>query len=94
MAGPNGARALGLPTGRLAAGAPADLILVSTRAACTTPLHNATSNLVYACNGSSVETTICNGRILMLEREVPGEEAILSGAAAAAEDLVRRAQNA
>ncbi|NMB79342.1 MAG: amidohydrolase family protein [Methanomicrobiales archaeon] len=94
MAGASGAKALGLSTGILATGRPADLILVSTKTVANTPLHNATSNLVYACNGSAVETTICNGRVLMLEREVPGEEAILAGAAAAAAELVKRAQGA
>ena len=90
----NGAQALGLGTGRLVIGTPADIILVSAHIACNTPLHNATSNLVYACSGSAVETTICNGRVLMLDREVPGEEQVLEGAAKAAQELVRRAQAA
>jgi 5-methylthioadenosine/S-adenosylhomocysteine deaminase len=94
MATANGAKALGLATGRLVPGVPADIILVSTRTACNVPLHNATSNLVYSCNGGSVETTICDGRVLMLDREVPDEEQILSRAAGAALDLVRRAQSA
>ncbi len=92
MATTAGAKALGLGTGELRAGAPADLVLVSTRIPCNTPLHNAISNLIYSCNGASVETTICNGRVLMLNHEIPGEEIILTGAAAAAQSLVRRAQ--
>ena len=94
MATANGAKALGLPTGRLARGMPADLILVSVSDACNVPLHNATSNLIYACNGGTVETTICNGRILMLERGIPGEAEVLNGAAEAAFGLVKRAQSA
>jgi 5-methylthioadenosine/S-adenosylhomocysteine deaminase len=94
MATSNGAQALGLPTGTLSVGAPADLILVTTRTACNTPLHNATSNLIYSCSGSVVETTICNGRVLMLDREIPGEDAVLAGAATAARELVKRAQSA
>ncbi|MFA5268491.1 MAG: amidohydrolase family protein [Methanoregula sp.] len=94
MATVNGAKGLGLATGMLVAGAPADLILVSARTACNTPLHNATSNLVYSCSGGAVETTICDGRVLMLDREVPGEEQILSEATKAAQELVRRAQSA
>jgi 5-methylthioadenosine/S-adenosylhomocysteine deaminase len=90
----HGAQALGLPTGRLVAGSPADIVLVSADIACNTPLHNATSNLVYACSGSAVETTICNGRVLMLDRNVPGEEKVLEGAAKAAQELVKRAQAA
>jgi 5-methylthioadenosine/S-adenosylhomocysteine deaminase len=87
----HGAKALGLPTGRLTAGSPADLILVRMDTPCNTPLHNAISNLVYSCSGACVDTTICNGRILMHDREVPGEEEILAGAAQAAHDLVLRA---
>lgn len=92
MATTAGAKALGFGTGRLVTGAPADLVLVSTRIACNTPLHNASSNLIYSCSGAAVETTICNGRVLMLNREVPGEGAILTGAATAAHALVKRAQ--
>jgi 5-methylthioadenosine/S-adenosylhomocysteine deaminase len=94
MATANGAKGLGLATGTVIAGTPADIILVSTRTACNTPLHNATSNLVYSCSGGAVETTICDGRVLMLEREVPGEAEVLSKASSAAQDLVRRAQSA
>jgi len=94
MATTAGAHALGTGTGTLAVGAPADIVLVATRTACNTPLHNATSNLVYACNGAAVETTICNGKVLMLNGEIPGEEKILLGAAQAADELVKRAQAA
>jgi 5-methylthioadenosine/S-adenosylhomocysteine deaminase len=92
VSGAHGAKALGLATGRLAAGSPADIILVRMQEPCNTPLHNSTSNLIYACSSACVDTTICNGRILMAGREVPGEEAILAGAAKAAQDLVGRAQ--
>ncbi len=92
MATTNGAKALGFGTGTLIEGAPADIILVSTRIPCNTPLHNAASNLVYSCSGAAVETTICSGRVLMFDREVPGEAEILKNAAHAAADLVKRAQ--
>jgi 5-methylthioadenosine/S-adenosylhomocysteine deaminase len=94
MATVNGAKGLGLATGTLVAGTPADIILVTARTACNTPLHNATSNLVYSCNGGTVETTLCDGRVLMLDREVPGEAQILAEATRAAQELVRRAQSA
>lgn len=94
MATTNGAKALGFGTGTLSAGSPADIVLVSARTACNTPLHNATSNLVYSCNGAAVETTICDGRVLMLNREIPGEDEILAGAAKAAHELVSRSQSA
>ena len=92
MATFHGAEALGFGTGRLMAGAAADIVLVSTRRACNTPLHNAASNLVYSCNGGAVETTICDGKVLMLEGLIPGEEVVRESAAAAARDLVSRVQ--
>jgi 5-methylthioadenosine/S-adenosylhomocysteine deaminase len=94
MATAAGARALGTGPGTLTVGAPADIVLLDARAACNTPLFHADSNTVYACNGGAVMTVLCGGRILMHEREVPGEEEIVRGAAAAARALVGRAQEA
>jgi len=91
MATAGGARALGTGPGTLTVGAPADIALLDTRAVCNTPLFHAESNLVYACNGGAVRTVLCQGRILMHEREVPGEEEIIREAAAAAHALVERA---
>ena len=91
MATSAGARALGFSNGTLAPSEPADIILVSTKAVSNTPLHNPVSNIIYSCNGSSVDTVICDGRVLMSGREIPGEQEILAGAAAAAAGLVRRA---
>ena len=93
MATVNGAKALGFGTGKLLIGAPADIVLVTTHTVCNTPLHHARSNLVYSCNGGAVETTICDGKVLMLEREIPGEAEIRESAARAAHDLVSRAQS-
>jgi 5-methylthioadenosine/S-adenosylhomocysteine deaminase len=92
MATRHGAEALGFGAGRLETGVATDIVLVSTRGVCNTPLHNAASNLVYSCNGGAVETTICDGKVLMLEGLIPGEEAIRQSAAGAARDLVSRAQ--
>jgi 5-methylthioadenosine/S-adenosylhomocysteine deaminase len=86
-----GARALRCGSGRLAPGEPADLVLIPRDQACNTPLHHADSNLVYACNGAAVSTVICDGRVLMLDRYVPGEQEILADAARAAQALVQRA---
>jgi 5-methylthioadenosine/S-adenosylhomocysteine deaminase len=90
MATEAGARALGIPSGRIEPGAPADLVLVSMAGPSMTPLFSEESNLVYAATGSSVDTVICDGRILMLHGEVPGEEEILARAAGAAASLVKR----
>jgi 5-methylthioadenosine/S-adenosylhomocysteine deaminase len=94
MATAAGARALGTGPGTLTVGAPADIVLLDARAVCTTPLYHPDSNLVYACNGSAVMTVLCQGRVLMHERTVPGEEEILREAAATARSLVGRAEDA
>ncbi|MDR2810776.1 MAG: amidohydrolase [Tannerellaceae bacterium] len=72
-----GADILQLKTGRMAAGYPADLCLVDLHIPAFTPNHNFVSNLVYAANGSCVDTVICDGNILMRNKKVPGEEEIL-----------------
>jgi 5-methylthioadenosine/S-adenosylhomocysteine deaminase len=53
-----------------------------------TPNHNFISNLVYAANGSCVDTVICNGKILMQDKKVSGEEEIMERAAELAYKLV------
>jgi 5-methylthioadenosine/S-adenosylhomocysteine deaminase len=75
MATRNGAAALGHETGYLAPGRKADVILVDTRNVMFTPLApgNADqlySHLVFAANGSAVDTTIVDGQVLMRGRTV------------------------
>lgn len=94
MATAAGARALDIGPGTLTVGAPADIVLLDAQAVCNTPLFHPDSNMVYACNGSAVMTVLCQGRVLMHERTVPGEEEIVREAAAAARSLVGRAQEA
>ncbi|QSZ66662.1 amidohydrolase [Methanofollis aquaemaris] len=90
MATANGAAALGFEGGQLEVGAPADLVLLDRRAACNTPLYNPTSNAVYACNGGAVTTVLCDGRVLMQDRVVPGEAEVLDGARQAIAGLLER----
>ncbi len=92
MATSAGSRALGFGNSRIAPGEPADIVLVDPHAVCNTPAHNTTSNIVYSCTGSVVQTTICHGSVLMHNRVVPGEEEILREAARAAETLAERAR--
>jgi 5-methylthioadenosine/S-adenosylhomocysteine deaminase len=75
MATRNGAAALGHDTGQLVAGAKADVILVDTRSPMFTPLlpgdrAHIYSHLVFAANGSAVDTTIVDGRVLMRGRQL------------------------
>src|SRR5216683_2233625 len=75
MATRNGSDALGHETGRIEAGRKADLILVDTKNQMFTPLMpenpgHLYSHLVFAANGSCVDTTIINGQIVMENRQL------------------------
>lgn len=85
-----GSEILRLEAGTISAGCLADLCLVDLHQPAFTPNFNFISNLVYAANGSCVDTVICDGRILMQGRKVPGEDEILERTAAIAYDLVKR----
>ncbi|MDR2968716.1 MAG: amidohydrolase [Tannerellaceae bacterium] len=84
----SGASIAGLNTGRIAEGCLADLSLIDIHSPAFTPNFNFLSNLVYAANGSAVDTVICDGKILMENRKVPGEDEILEEAQASAFSIV------
>ncbi|MDR2680373.1 MAG: amidohydrolase [Tannerella sp.] len=86
-----GADILGMEAGRIAEGRLADLCLVDLDMPAFTPNFNFVSNLVFAANGSCIDTVICDGRIVMQDRKVPGEAEIMARAARTACDLVNRA---
>jgi len=88
LATENGARALGIDAGRIAPGKLADIVLVDLGTPQLHPGHNLVSDLAYAANGSCVDTVICDGKILMQDRKVEGEDEILERANEAALDLV------
>ncbi len=70
MATYNGAKALGFENlGLLKEGKKADLILVDTSCLNNIPLNNPASAIVYSSQGNNVDTVICNGDILMENRE-------------------------
>ncbi len=73
----NGARTFGLDMGKIAQGMLADCILVNLNHYSLIPRHDLVSNLVYSASSECIDTTICNGRILMRGRKVPGEEKII-----------------
>ena len=69
----NGARALGLDDeiGTIEVGKKADLILIDKNNANMVPdSSKLSSNIIYSANGFNVDTTICNGQILMENREL------------------------
>ncbi|NJE08400.1 N-ethylammeline chlorohydrolase [Thermococcus sp. M39] len=70
MATQNGAKALRLDAGVIKEGALADLVIIDFNQPHLRPINNVISHLVYSANGNDVETTIVDGKILMLDREV------------------------
>ena len=78
MATKHGAAALGIDSGRIEPGANADVIVVDTSEPKFSPGHDPISDLVYTANGSDVRHTICDGAVLLRDRElltIDGEQA-------------------
>ena len=80
----------GFKAGKIEVGYLADICLVDLKLPEMTPNFNLISNLVYAANGNVVDTVICDGKVLMEGRHVPGEELIIEQASKVAFDLVNR----
>ena len=73
MATIKGAEALGLSDeiGTIEVGKKADIILIDTNSANMVPDSSSlSSNVIYSANGSNVDTTICNGKILMENKKL------------------------
>jgi 5-methylthioadenosine/S-adenosylhomocysteine deaminase len=94
MATINGATALGMKNdiGTIEVGKKADLILLDSKAPHLTPFRHPLSHLVYSASGSDVNTTICNGKVLMENREVLSipEAQIIEMAQNAAEEMLSK----
>ncbi len=80
MATANGGRALGLNVGRIAEGALADMLIINTDSWHFMSKGSFEANLVYSAHSDCVESVICNGKFIMRNRVVPGEEQILADA--------------
>jgi 5-methylthioadenosine/S-adenosylhomocysteine deaminase len=93
MATENGANLLGFDSGRIEAGANADLAVIDLDAPHLTPAHDLVSHLAYAVHGSDVRHTVCDGEVLMRDRtvEVFDEQAVRERASDHASALVERA---
>jgi 5-methylthioadenosine/S-adenosylhomocysteine deaminase len=76
---------LGTP-GRLAAGEPADFLLVRCDAPEMTP-GDLVANLVYAASGAVVDTTVVAGKVLMRAGVIENEAEVDQGAIASARRL-------
>jgi len=79
MATVNAAAMYRLECGEIREGMLADCMLVDLDHPQLVPNHNLMSNLVYSAGGDCVDTVICDGRILMQHRLVPGEQEIRDG---------------
>jgi cytosine/adenosine deaminase-related metal-dependent hydrolase len=68
----NGARAMGLApeVGSIEPGKRADFIIINTDAPHLTPVWNPVAAVVFAAQGSDVDTVVVDGQILMLGRKV------------------------
>ena len=56
--------------GSLEVGKKADITVLNTRMPQWQPLYNPVSNLVYSATGASVDTVICDGKVLMEGRQL------------------------
>ena len=94
MATINGAAALGLENeiGTIEVGKKADIVLVDMKTPSLTPFRNPVSHLVYSANGADVDTVICNGELLMKNRELQtiDEASVISLAEEASQDLLSK----
>jgi 5-methylthioadenosine/S-adenosylhomocysteine deaminase len=90
MATLKGAETLGINAGAIEVGKLADIQLINLKMPELTPNNNLISNLVYSAKGSCVDTLICDGKILMQDRRVEGEEKIIEKANSVAKDLFSR----
>ena len=89
MATKDSAKALRLNSGEIVEGKLADIVLVNTKSAAFTPNYNFLANLIYSANSSCVDTVICDGKVIMRNRVIPGEEEVLENAARMAAKLAK-----
>lgn len=87
MATRAGAEAFGIDAGAIEEGKLADCILVDLKNERMVPCHDLISNWVYAADSSCIDSVMCNGKFLMENRHVDGEEDILKEAEACAKRL-------
>ena len=80
MAGANAAKALGINSGRIEAGALADLLIIDVTGYQFLSPADFLANLVYSAHSDCVDSVICDGKFIMRDRVVPGEEQILADA--------------
>lgn len=86
MATREGAETFGLHAGLIEKGRLADAILVDLNNTRLVPGYHLVSDMVYSADSSCVDSVICNGKFLMKNKKIEGEETIIENA----EKIVRR----
>ena len=84
MATAHVAMAFNVPAGVIGEGFLADALLLDLKNERLNPLHNLESNWVYATDSSCIHSVICDGKFVMRNRHVDGEEDIVKEANACA----------
>ncbi len=84
----NGAKAFGLESGKIEKGALADCMLIDLNNHKLVPGYNLISDLVYSADSACIDTVICDGKILMQNHKVEGEEKIIADARIARDKLI------
>ena len=77
MASANGARALGLDTGKIEEGRSADILIVDTDNTFFLSPAGFLPNFIYSAHSDCIESVICGGKFVMRDRRIPGEKEIL-----------------
>ena len=80
MATVNPAKALGICSGRIEKGALADIIIVDTDSSFFLSRAPFMANFIYSAHSDSICSMICDGKFVMRDRAVPGEDEILAEA--------------
>ena len=80
MATVNGARALGLNTGKIEEGKDADILIVDTENTFFLSGGSFLANFIYSAHSDCIDSVICGGRFIMRGRRIPGEEEVIRGA--------------
>ncbi len=80
MATANAGKALRTNIGRIAEGSCADMIIINTDSYHFMSKGPFEANLVYSAHSDCVESVICNGKFIMRDRVVPGENEIMENA--------------
>jgi 5-methylthioadenosine/S-adenosylhomocysteine deaminase len=90
MATRNGAKALRINAGEIKVGRLADLVLIDLNKIEMFPNYDLISNLVYSDPKNCISDVICNGKILIKDGKIEGEEKIKKEATKRVKNLIER----